>query len=35
MAEAFLDYNRATPHSSLGYLTPYEFPEGMKKRGAA
>jgi putative transposase len=35
MAEAFVDYNRDRPHSSLGYLTPYEFLTSMKKGAAS
>jgi putative transposase len=31
IAEAFVDYNQRRPHSSLGYLTPYEF---MSRLGA-
>lgn len=29
IAEAFVDYNRNRPHSSLGYKTPYEFLTGI------
>jgi putative transposase len=30
MAEAFVDYNRDRPHSSLGYMSPYEFLTSME-----
>lgn len=29
IAEAFLDYNQERPHSSLGYLSPYQFLASM------